>query len=185
MTVASVQAFLAGGGTNLSLLQPLRLDFLRQEQINTVEVGYRGVFDKNLFIDLSAYANQYTDFVTRSLGYSLEAGRVFAVYTNVATPIQPYGAEATVEYRLHQGPRLKASYTYAYFDAEAALAAQPDFLPGFNTPPHRASLWVADEDAFKGFGYSAAPEGVYVFRVVANGFDGEVIRHTGTVTLFK
>ncbi len=30
-----------------------------------------------------------------------------------------------------------------------------------------------------------SPEGVYVFKVVANGFEGEVIRRTGTVTLFR
>lgn len=156
MSVPSVQAFLAGGGTNPGLLQPLRLDFLRQEQITTFELGYRGVFFKSLFVDLSAYANEYTDFVTRTLGYSLEAGRVFAVYTNVETPIQSYGTELMVEYHLRQGLRVKANYAFTQFDASEAEAANPGFLPGFNTPPHRASLWVADEDAVEGFGYSAA-----------------------------
>ncbi|MEL7341200.1 MAG: TonB-dependent receptor, partial [Bacteroidota bacterium] len=49
VSLQSVQAFLGTGGTDLSLLDPLRLDYLRQEQISTAELGYRGVLGRSLY----------------------------------------------------------------------------------------------------------------------------------------
>ncbi|MDP5172736.1 MAG: hypothetical protein NWR72_21035, partial [Bacteroidia bacterium] len=155
VSVPSVQAFLAGGGTNPALLQPLGLSFLRQEQIQTAELGYRGVIEKNLFVEVTGFYNEYKDFVTRTLGYSLEAGRVFAVYTNVETPITSYGAEVLLEYRTDDGYRIKGTYTYNQVDTDKAIEENPGFLPGFNSPPHRATLWVSNDNVYQGFGFSA------------------------------
>ncbi len=156
MTLTSVQTFLAGGGTDPSVLQPLRLDFLSQEQITTYEAGYRGIIDGALFLELSGYYNRYQDFVTRSLGYSLEAGRAFAVYSNVETPITSLGGEVLVEYRTRSGYRLKGTYTYTEFDADEAIQDVPSFLPGFNAPRHRATAWLSNQDIVGGIGFSVA-----------------------------
>lgn len=154
VTVPSVQAFLAGGGVDPGLLEPLRLDYLRQEQISTLEAGYRGVIADALFIELTGYYNQYEDFVTRAVGYSLAANRAFAIYTNIEEQITSYGGEVLVEYRTQSGYRVKGTYTYNQFDATAALEAQPAFLPGFNSPTSRASAWIANDNVFHGIGFS-------------------------------
>lgn len=154
VSIPSVQAFLAGGGVDPTVLEPLRLDYLRQEQISTLEAGYRGVLFDALFIELTGYYNQYEDFVTRTVGYSLSANRAFAVYTNIEEQITSYGGEALVEYRTKSGFRLKGTYTYNTFDSKTAIAAHPSFLPGFNSPIHRATTWLANEDVYNGIGFS-------------------------------
>lgn len=154
VSIPSVQAFLASGGTNPALLEPLRLDYLRQEQISTAEVGYRGVLFDALFIELTGYYNQYEDFVTRTVGYSLQTNRAFAVYTNIDEQITSYGGEALVEYRTRAGYRVKGTYTYNTFDAETAVEQNPAFLPGFNSPTHRATAWFANDDVYNGIGFS-------------------------------
>ncbi|MEM9985163.1 MAG: TonB-dependent receptor, partial [Bacteroidota bacterium] len=156
VSIPSLAAFQAGGGSDPSVLEFLRLDFLRQEQISTLELGYRGALFKRLFIDLTGYYNRYQDFVTRSLGYSLEAGRAFSVYTNFDAPIYAYGAEARVEYQDDRGYRARVSYVYNQFNAEEALTQNPNFFPGFNTPNHRAGAMVSNLDVYQGLGFSVA-----------------------------
>ncbi len=41
-----------------------RYDALRPEQVNTFEIGYKGLFEQRLFIDVVAYYSRYTDFLS-------------------------------------------------------------------------------------------------------------------------
>ncbi|MEZ4829795.1 MAG: carboxypeptidase-like regulatory domain-containing protein [Bacteroidia bacterium] len=156
VTTASVARFLADGGTNPTLLEPARLDFLRQEQITTYELGYRGLIGQKLLIDANVYYNTYRDFVTRTVAYSLLVNRAFAVYTNVPDAITSYGAGINLEYVLPAGYRVSGNYTYTDFDAKEAIANNPGFFPAFNTPKNRFALNLANRDVFKGIGFSAA-----------------------------
>ncbi|MDX2246480.1 MAG: TonB-dependent receptor [Bacteroidia bacterium] len=156
VTTASVAKFLAEGANNPSLLVPSRLDYLRQEQITTFELGYRGLWKQKLLIDANVYYNTYQDFVTRTLAYSLLVNRAFAVYTNVPDKITSYGAGLQLEYIFPRGYRVWGNYTYTTFDAEEAMKNNPGFFPAFNTPQNRFNLNVSNRDVFKGIGFSAA-----------------------------
>lgn len=156
VSLPSLMAFQASGGSDPSLLEYIRLDFLRQEQISTVELGYRGAILDRLFVDVTGYYNRYQDFVTRTLGYSLEAGRAFSVYTNFDAPIYAYGAEARIEYQDERGYRARFSYVYTQYNAEEALSQNPNFFPGFNTPNHRMGTMLSNADVYQGIGFSLA-----------------------------
>ena len=152
MTPQSVQAFLASGGTNPEVLELSRLDFLRQEKISTVELGYKGLINKRLFIDINGYFNQYKDFVTREVGYSLLANRAFAVYTNVPDEIYSWGGGVQIEYLIKKGFKVWGNYSFAEFDAEEVYKNNPGFFPGFNTPKHRFNITASNRDIYKGIG---------------------------------
>lgn len=156
VTIPSLQAFLASGGTNPSVLQLSRFDFLRQEKISTLEIGYKALWGNNLLVDANVYFNRYTDFVSRNLGYSLLVNRAFAVYTNIPDEITSFGAAFQMEYLFPKGYRLWGNYAYADFDADMAVKNNPGFFPGFNTPKHRFNFTVSNRDIYKGLGASAS-----------------------------
>ena len=66
----SVKDFRSNYNTTLEvdpkILKVDKLDPIRPEQVNSVEVGYRGVIAKRLYIDASAYFNRYFHFTRRS-----------------------------------------------------------------------------------------------------------------------
>ena len=54
--------------SNFALLQPFTADFwkpVKPERIQVFEIGYRGVIDQKLMIDLNYYRNIYNDFITQ------------------------------------------------------------------------------------------------------------------------
>ena len=61
-TASSVQAFVAGGGTNPGLLKKSDIEFVKPEHVTAFEVGYRGIIE-GFTIDLNAYYNKYKDFI--------------------------------------------------------------------------------------------------------------------------
>lgn len=152
VTLPSFQQFAATGDP--TVLEPANLAFLEQERISTLEFGYRGRLGARLLVDVNYYHNWYNDFVSRVTTVSPQAGRAFAVYTNIDQQITSQGAGADIEYVLPGNYRLGGSYSYAWFDAEEAVDENPGFLPSFNTPEHRFNLSFGNRDAYRGFGFS-------------------------------
>ena len=144
VTLASFQAFAAGGSTDPSLLVPANLKFLKQEKNTSYDIGYKALIGKKLFVDLNYYYVEYSDLVVRINTFSRNVGRVFAVYTNVSNVITSQGAGLGLEYFLPGGYSISGNYTYTSFDAETALKNNPGFLPSFNTPENRFNLSVTN-----------------------------------------
>lgn len=119
----------------------LNVPRVTQEKNTTWEVGYKGVINKKLFLDLNYYNTNYDDLVVRLTTFNPFVGKVLLVYTNIQDATitsNGFGAQAT--YALGNGYSIGGNYTYTSFDAEDALAKNPGFLPSFNTPEHRVNL---------------------------------------------
>ncbi|MEM7510109.1 MAG: carboxypeptidase-like regulatory domain-containing protein, partial [Bacteroidota bacterium] len=129
VTIPSYQAFVAGGGMDPSVLVPASIETLRQEQISTIELGYKGLLEDQFYLDLNVYFSTYEDLVTRRNALSPVAGRVFSLYANVPERISSTGAGVAIEWSAPLGYRLKASYMYAEYNAEEAIRQNPEFLP--------------------------------------------------------
>ena len=140
VTLASYQAFAAGGGSDPSLLVPANLQYLKQEKNTSYDIGYKGLIGKKLFIDASYYYTRYTDLIVRITTFSREAGRAYAVYTNINDAVTSQGAGLGLEYFLNKGYSISGNYTYTSFDSDKALANNPGFLPSFNTPENRYNI---------------------------------------------
>ena len=149
VTLASYQAFAAGGSRDSGLLKLANLPVLRQEQNTTWEIGYKGLIAKKLFVDLNYYHTQYQDLVVRITTFSVEAKRAFAVYTNIADKVTSNGFGAGLDYLIGKGFKAGFNYTHTTFNADEAVKNSPGFLPSFNTPRNRYNVSFSGENIAK------------------------------------
>jgi outer membrane receptor protein involved in Fe transport len=64
------------------------LDPIAPEEVKSVEVGYRGVLFKNLYVDMNYYFNSYTNFIGFTTGADitiLQSGFVVNDVYRIAT----------------------------------------------------------------------------------------------------
>ncbi|WP_299014751.1 TonB-dependent receptor [uncultured Polaribacter sp.] len=134
------------------------VDLVQPEKVTAFEAGYRGLVnlgESKVTIDLSAYYNQYEDFIanrnvlTRGTD---NAFKVTQVYTNTDANINSYGATIGVNTKILKGFNLGFNYTYAKFEFDQA--SDPSFEAGFNTPEHKVKLQFGKPDLFKNFGFN-------------------------------
>lgn len=162
-SLASVQAMAISG--NPADLQVANIGLVKPEQVQAFELGYRTIV-KNFSVDISGYYNIYNDFlsqervITPYYGFgtplaaaAIEAGdrRVFQIYTNSEAKVSSYGAGIGINRKI-AGFDLGASYNYSGFEFDEA--SDPDFIPGFNTPKHRAKGSFGNDKLFKNFGFN-------------------------------
>lgn len=140
ITLESYFNFLETGSTDPTLLQAADIPFLEQEKNTTWEIGYKGLINNKLFIDLNFYRAEYEDLIVRRNSLSPLTGRVYAIYTNIPDKVTSNGFGASLEYFFNKNIRARATYNLTNFDAEEAVENTPDFIPSFNTPKHRINL---------------------------------------------
>ena len=145
---------------------------VKPEEVTAFELGYRGLInagDSRITLDVSAYYNQYNDFIsaknvlvpfygtvgdnTLSL-LALQNGdyKAFQVYTNTTADINSYGASLGLNTKIFNGFDIGLNYTYAKFDFDQA--SDPDFEAGFNTPEHKVKIQFGKTDLFENFGFN-------------------------------
>ncbi|TMM59276.1 TonB-dependent receptor [Maribacter algarum] len=158
----SLSSVLAGAPTAADV------PIVKPEEITAYELGYRAQFGK-VAIDLSAYYNAYTDFLSiqRVLvplygevgdgGLSLLAlqngdRKVYQAYTNSPADIGAYGGTLGIDAKIFGNFDIGANYTYAEIDFNQA--AFPDFQTQFNTPRHKVKASFGNTELFKNFGFN-------------------------------
>ncbi|MBD2768880.1 TonB-dependent receptor [Hymenobacter sp. BT664] len=138
-------------------LAPLRL-----EQVNSYEVGYKGLLAKNLVLDLSYYFSLYRDFVapnpiignldgSRPSPEQLTAAsrdrfqssqlptRVLVVASNLDLLVRTQGALASLTYTADRSLNLTGNYSFN------SLINSHDEVPFYNTPRHKFNLGAYGE----------------------------------------
>ena len=147
---------------------------IRPEQVRTIEVGYRGVLFKKLYVDANYYYNWYTDFigeirVVRPEGASV-AGEQSGVdqllsysesnesYTRYQVPVnaeqQVRSMGATLGLVYYVSDTYSASVNYNWAKLVDKDLNDP-IIPGFNTPEHKINVGVKGRNVWKGLGFSA------------------------------
>ena len=157
-TIPSVQAFGASGDP--SVLQQVSINPLKVEQVNTIEFGYKGILFNDLYVDLSAYTSEYTNFIgsTRFWGQqsgelpdlAAGEGRPSQVWTNASQEVTAYGASIGLNYYWIRPLNFMATYTWSYLDTDDLT---DPIIPAFNTPEHKYSLGI-NGTPFTNFNYS-------------------------------
>lgn len=166
-SAASVQEFAATGDT--SVLRVANPDLVSPEKVSSVEVGYRGKFNK-VTVDLSTYYNRYKDFISSEVVIAPLYGSVadgsavaaiassdfttFSAYTNSQVDVNSYGASIGVSTKVLRDFDLGGSYTFTKQDFDQA--ANPNFETNFNTPEHKFKAHFGNTELFKNFGFNVA-----------------------------
>jgi outer membrane receptor protein involved in Fe transport len=163
-------------------------DPIKPEQVYSTEVGYRGVWFNDFYIDMNAYVSWYKNFigdirVVEPLGGAIvtEESGVDAILTDFSELIQyptnarqwvmSYGGSFGVNYYIWKS--LRASFNYTYSDLNTKNLNDP-ILPGFNTPQHKFNVGIGGESLVKGFGFSVRCKWVDQFKWESPFGDGPV-----------
>ncbi|MFM7852711.1 MAG: TonB-dependent receptor [Flammeovirgaceae bacterium] len=152
-TSASFNAFRATNGTldpatgailtgNGALLQTANVAYVKPEQLQAIEVGYKGLIATKLLVDLNGYYTSYTNFIGQQLinsksatihqGRQVNAGALWAPYTNLTQEVKSFGVGLGLSYSLPINFIVTGNWNWADFDAPGA---NTDFLSNFNTIP--------------------------------------------------
>jgi len=173
---ASVLAFAESG--NPDDLKVGNADLVKPEKVTSMEVGYRGKFDK-LTVDFSAYYNKFQDFISQEIVVSPYYGSVdangdrqvdsdplafaalanddyqgYSNYTNSKVDVDSYGGSIGLSLKVFDKFDLSGSYTFTRqdFDQEA----NPGFVTNFNTPEHKFKASLGSTELFDNFGFNVA-----------------------------
>lgn len=146
------------------------VDYINPEQVTTYEAGYRGVFNKRLFLDLGYYRSTYTNMIgnttvlnpfygdTDGSGSGIPAivngdYAAYQLYTNADGEATVQGVTVAFDLLLDLDFRLAGNYNYTSF---AYTGTDAIVLPGFNTPGNRFSVSFGNPNVYKGFGFSVS-----------------------------
>jgi outer membrane receptor protein involved in Fe transport len=146
---------------------------IRPEQVRTIEVGYRGVAFKKLYIDANFYYNWYTDFigeirvvqpenasvedqsgVDQLLSYSAsnESYTRYQIPVNAEQQVRSIGATIGLAYYINDKYSASLNYNWAKLVDDDL---DDPIIPGFNTPEHKINVGIKGRKIWKGLGFAA------------------------------
>lgn len=163
--------------TNVALLQPFKFTPVKPEQVQSIEVGYKGLIANKLFVDAAYYYNIYNDFITQVRvriaselpdgtpnyatilnGTSLTieddgsmTGNTAQIYTNSTEQVTSQGAVVGLTYNLPKGYTLGSNYNWNVINNVPA-----GFLAEFNTPEHKVNFTFGNRKVTENIGFNVA-----------------------------
>lgn len=189
-TAASVGAFGAAFGQETAAGTPFAqaiakhkdklvkssVPYIRPEQMQAFEIGYKGVFNSKLLFDISYYHGKYTNFLINQVVIrpntanvlsadgtinpaaaqevlSTTSRQTFQLYTNAADKVSTNGVSAGLTALLERGYRLGANATWAQFNI---LDANPNNVPAFNTPTWKTNVTFSNARLTDKIGFSVS-----------------------------
>ena len=152
---------------NKGLLKQSPYTYLKPEQVNSFEVGYKGLFFRQrLYIDADVYYSAYQNFIAQvnanlakgknpdSLAYYFSSSTTqdrYRLWTNSQTRVYNYGASLGLRYSLTQHWLVGGNASFAKLDR----AENGDGLESsFNTPRWITNLNVSNGNLWGGLGFS-------------------------------
>lgn len=187
-TAASVGAFgqafgtaMASGKTfpqaineNKDKLQKSNVAYIKPEQQNAFEVGYKGLINNKLLVDVNYYYSSYTDFILNTVviqpqnnvygtdgkinfdaAADIPNGKIhaFQLYTNAPDKVSAQGSSIGLTYMMQKGYTIGGNLTWSSFNLRNA---NPNNIAAFNTPEYSTNLTFGNSDVYKGFGFNVA-----------------------------
>ena len=152
---------------NKGLIRANSYTYIKPEQVNSMEVGYKGaLFENRLSVDVDFYYNVYRNFIAQveanvpkssnpdSLAYAL-ADRTkqdrYRLWTNSKTKVFNYGSSLGIRYSMGRNWVLSGNASLARLDR----TDQGDGLEeAFNTPKWITNVGIANPTLWKNLGFS-------------------------------
>ncbi len=156
---------------NKDLLRRNTYTYLKPEQVNSFEIGYKGLFlNRRLYVDVDFYSNVYRNFIAQveayvprtnapanpdSVAFALnDRNRQdrYRLWTNSKTKVFNYGGSLGLRYSLGSGWVVSGNASLARLDR----TDQGDGLEeAFNTPQWITNVGVANPTLWRQLGFSA------------------------------
>ena len=120
-------------------------DKFKPESSSSFELGYKGLINNKILIDVYGYYSQYKDFLGRVIvvqssttpgdPVGLSKPNIYSVSVNSKSKVKTFGWGASLDYLLEKNFFIK---TNLYFDDITDVSE--NFVSGFNTPKYRFNL---------------------------------------------
>jgi iron complex outermembrane receptor protein len=129
----------------IQLRADAQAEILDDENVNSYEIGFKGVLSDQFYLDLAAYFYDYTDFQTRAWVADQESGE-YQLIVKDGGKAHAYGFESSLNYTINQNLQLYATYAYihARFDQTDSNGNEQEYAGNrFRlTPDHAWSFRV-------------------------------------------
>lgn len=153
--------------TNKGLLKPNTYTYLQPEQVNSIELGYKGLFfAKRLYVDVDVYYNVYHNFIAQveanvprtttadSIPYYLADRNKqdrYRLWTNSKTRVYNYGSSLGARYSAGRNWVISGNASLARLDR----TDQGDGLEeAFNTPRWITNVGIGNPAVWRSLGFS-------------------------------
>jgi outer membrane receptor protein involved in Fe transport len=154
----------AGPAAALAILQDpnatANVAYVQPEQLQSFELGYKGLAFSKLLVDLNGYYTSYNNFLgsqivaakaaTTHQGVVSAPGRLFSLYSNSPEEIKSFGVGLGLTYSLPKNFIVNGNYNWADIDALETA----EFNAGFNTPNNRFSIGIGNRKVAKNLGFN-------------------------------
>ncbi|MBD1365166.1 TonB-dependent receptor [Mucilaginibacter sp. ZT4R22] len=176
---AAVGAAIGGGATpqqaavqNKDLLVKSNVAYIKPEQQKAFEIGYKGVVNEKLLVDVNYYHSSYTDFILNTvvvqptaavLGadgkvnpaaagqVALRSVNAYQLYTNASDKVSAHGVSLGLTYLLERGYVLGGNITKSNFNLGSANANN---IAQYNTPEYSTNMNFGNPNVSNGFGFN-------------------------------
>lgn len=162
-TAESILAYRnSGNPANTALLVQAEFKKVKPESVNSFEVGYKGIIEKRLFVDVYGYYSDYKDFLaTIGIGQSNQTNPattdLFSPFTtgnvsykqNSPEHVKAIGWGIGLEYQL-----IKTYYFYGNVFSDELRDVPAGLVTFFNAPKYRWNLGLRNENVYRNIGFN-------------------------------
>ncbi len=189
-----------GDPANLALLVPAdQFDPVVPEQVQSIEVGYKAILGKNLFLDVAYYRNEYKNFITQvqlrkaagvidqDVDFLTESNirnaqtlltpittpgkeNTFQTYTNIKDKVVAQGFVFGADYNLPKGYSLGFNYNWNKLNE----AVSEEYINEFNTPESKYNFSFANRKLTDNIGFNITYRWQDAFKWEASFAQGDV-----------
>jgi outer membrane receptor protein involved in Fe transport len=156
------------------LLVKSNVPLLKPEQAKTFEIGYKGLFDNKLVVDVNYYFSSYNDFILNQVVMQPEHpvlapdgsinpeaaadllngnSHLFQLYSNARDRVTSQGATVGLTYIFPKHYTLGGNLTWADFNLRNA---NPNDIRAFNTPTYRTTVTLSNSEVTDNIGFNIA-----------------------------
>jgi iron complex outermembrane recepter protein len=156
------------------LLVKSNVEYVKPERVKVFEIGYKGLINNKLVVDLNYYFSSYTDFLLNQVVMEPQSqvlasdgsinplaaqdllmgnSHLYQLYTNASDVVTSQGATLGLTYALPKNYSIGANATLATFDIRDA---NPNNVPGFNTPKYKTSFTFGNSKVTDNIGFNIA-----------------------------
>ncbi len=177
-TLDSYNQFVAtylAGTPDFNLLKTAEFNYVKPENLQVVELGYKSVLFKKLIIDMNGYFNIYKDFITQItvvskdptthqgqvlpglssvLAGDAELPTTWRPYVNIPGRTFSWGTGLGLGYQITKGLVVRASYNYMDYKVQGGTPSVGTVRDlGFNSSKHQFFVGLQGNNVWKGLGF--------------------------------
>jgi outer membrane receptor protein involved in Fe transport len=122
-------------------IEPTKYEYkeFKPENMQSFELGYKGLIAEKLLVDAYGYFGQYTDFLGRNTLIQPATGKVFSTVVNSTTKVKTHGFGLGLDYQ------MSGNYSVFFNAYSDVLTDVPTgFQSYFNTPKYRFNAGIAN-----------------------------------------